>query len=57
MMRQGVLVAPAITATKLGDESVEFVHGVIHPPQVALVGFGKNQPAAAGAGGALKEQA
>jgi pyruvate dehydrogenase E2 component (dihydrolipoamide acetyltransferase) len=27
--------------TNLGDQGVESVFGVIHPPQVALVGFGK----------------
>jgi pyruvate dehydrogenase E2 component (dihydrolipoamide acetyltransferase) len=27
--------------TNLGDQGVESVHGVIHPPQVALVGFGR----------------
>lgn len=30
-----------ITVTNLGDQGVETVFGVIHPPQVALVGFGK----------------
>ena len=30
-----------ITVTNLGDQGVESVHGVIYPPQVALVGFGK----------------
>ncbi len=30
-----------ITVTNLGDRGVEIVHGVIYPPQVALVGFGK----------------
>jgi pyruvate dehydrogenase E2 component (dihydrolipoamide acetyltransferase) len=30
-----------ITVTNLGDQGVEVVHGVIYPPQVALVGFGK----------------
>jgi len=29
-----------ITVTNLGENSVEVVHGVIYPPQVALVGFG-----------------
>lgn len=29
-----------ITVTNLGDRGVEVVHGVIYPPQVALVGFG-----------------
>ncbi|MFF5313300.1 2-oxo acid dehydrogenase subunit E2 [Streptomyces massasporeus] len=30
-----------ITVTNLGDQGVEAVFGVIHPPQVALVGFGR----------------
>ena len=30
-----------ITVTSLGDEGVELVQGVIYPPQVALVGFGR----------------
>jgi len=30
-----------ITVTNLGDLGVETVYGVIYPPQVALVGFGK----------------
>lgn len=34
------LVPATITVTNLGDLGVELVHGVIHPPQVALVGFG-----------------
>jgi pyruvate dehydrogenase E2 component (dihydrolipoamide acetyltransferase) len=32
---------PTITVTNLGDRGVESVLGVIYPPQVALVGFGK----------------
>jgi pyruvate dehydrogenase E2 component (dihydrolipoamide acetyltransferase) len=32
---------PTITVTNLGDQGVEAVFGVIYPPQVALVGFGK----------------
>ncbi|KOT51370.1 MULTISPECIES: 2-oxo acid dehydrogenase subunit E2 [Streptomyces] len=32
---------PTITVTSLGDQGVEAVFGVIHPPQVALVGFGR----------------
>ncbi|MEX2557722.1 MAG: dihydrolipoamide acetyltransferase family protein [Actinomycetota bacterium] len=44
--RSGVLRAsemsePTITVTNLGDQGVETVFGVIYPPQVALVGFGK----------------
>jgi pyruvate dehydrogenase E2 component (dihydrolipoamide acetyltransferase) len=30
-----------ITVTNLGDQGVEEVFGVIYPPQVALVGFGR----------------
>lgn len=34
--------APAsITVTNLGDLGADVVHGVIHPPQVALVGIGR----------------
>ena len=32
---------PTITVTNLGDQGVEAVLGVIYPPQVALVGFGR----------------
>ncbi|QHC23017.1 2-oxo acid dehydrogenase subunit E2 [Streptomyces sp. GS7] len=32
---------PTITVTNLGDQGVEVVLGVIYPPQVALVGFGR----------------
>jgi len=30
-----------MTVTSLGDQGAEAVHGIIYPPQVALVGFGK----------------
>jgi pyruvate dehydrogenase E2 component (dihydrolipoamide acetyltransferase) len=33
--------------TNLGDQGVEAVHGVIYPPQVALVGFGRTTERAA----------
>ena len=33
--------AATITVTSLGEQGVETVFGVIYPPQVALVGFGK----------------
>ena len=32
---------PTLTVTNLGDQGVESVLGVIYPPQVALVGFGR----------------
>jgi pyruvate dehydrogenase E2 component (dihydrolipoamide acetyltransferase) len=36
----------AITITSLGDHGVDVVFGVIHPPQVAIVGFGTVAPRA-----------
>ena len=35
---------PTITVTNLGEQGVQLVHGVIFPPQVALVGFGAIRP-------------
>jgi pyruvate dehydrogenase E2 component (dihydrolipoamide acetyltransferase) len=32
---------PTITVTNLGDQGAEEVYGVIYPPQVAMVGFGR----------------
>ncbi|UZX19815.1 2-oxo acid dehydrogenase subunit E2 [Streptomyces tanashiensis] len=32
---------PLLTVTNLGDQDVEAVSGVVHPPQVALVGLGR----------------
>ena len=32
---------PTVTVTNLGDQGADLVHGVIYPPQVALVGFGR----------------
>ena len=42
-LRGSELSDPTITVTNLGEQGVESVHGVIHPPQVALVGFGQVQ--------------
>ena len=44
--RRGVLhgsdlAGATITVTSLGDHGADLVHGVIFPPQVALVGFGR----------------
>lgn len=39
--RSSELSDPTITVTNLGDRGVETVYGVIYPPQVAIVGFGK----------------
>lgn len=40
-LRGSELTDATITVTSLGDMGVEVVQGVIYPPQVALVGFGK----------------
>jgi pyruvate dehydrogenase E2 component (dihydrolipoamide acetyltransferase) len=40
-LRSSELSDPTITLTSLGEQGVESVLGVIYPPQVALVGFGK----------------
>jgi pyruvate dehydrogenase E2 component (dihydrolipoamide acetyltransferase) len=40
-LRSSELSDPTITVTSLGDQGVETVFGIIYPPQVALVGFGK----------------
>lgn len=40
-LRGSEMTDPTITVTNLGDRGVEAVFGVIYPPQVALVGFGK----------------
>lgn len=40
-LRSSELSAGTITVTNLGEQGVESVFGVIYPPQVALVGFGK----------------
>ena len=40
-LRSSDLAEASITVTNLGERGAELVHGVIHPPQVALVGFGR----------------
>jgi pyruvate dehydrogenase E2 component (dihydrolipoamide acetyltransferase) len=40
-LRSSEMSDPSITVTNLGDQGVDTVFGVIYPPQVALVGFGK----------------
>jgi pyruvate dehydrogenase E2 component (dihydrolipoamide acetyltransferase) len=49
-LRSSELTDATITVTNLGDQGVESVFGVIYPPQVALVGFGKitERPVAVG---------
>jgi pyruvate dehydrogenase E2 component (dihydrolipoamide acetyltransferase) len=43
-LRSSEMSDPTITVTNLGEQGVETVFGVIYPPQVALVGFGKVVP-------------
>jgi pyruvate dehydrogenase E2 component (dihydrolipoamide acetyltransferase) len=40
-LRSSEMSSPTITVTSLGDEGADEVFGVIYPPQVALVGFGR----------------
>jgi hypothetical protein len=40
-LRSSELSDPTITVTSLGEQGVETVFGIIYPPQVAIVGFGK----------------
>jgi pyruvate dehydrogenase E2 component (dihydrolipoamide acetyltransferase) len=40
-MKSSELADSTITVTSLGDRGVETVYGVIYPPQVAIVGFGR----------------
>lgn len=50
-LRGGDLTPASITVTNLGELGVDEVHGVIHPPQVALVGFGAIREEAWATGG------
>lgn len=40
-LRSSELSDPTITVTNLGEQGVQAAFGVIYPPQVAIVGFGK----------------
>ena len=40
-MRSSDISDPTITVTSLGERGVETLYGIIYPPQVAIVGFGK----------------
>jgi pyruvate dehydrogenase E2 component (dihydrolipoamide acetyltransferase) len=40
-LRSSEMSDPTITVTNLGERGVESVAGIIYPPQVALVGFGR----------------
>lgn len=49
VLRSSEIADATLTVTSLGEQGVETVFGIIYPPQVALVGFGKiiEQPWAA----------
>ena len=40
-IRSSEIADPTITVSSLGERGVETLYGVIYPPQVAIVGFGK----------------
>jgi pyruvate dehydrogenase E2 component (dihydrolipoamide acetyltransferase) len=40
-LRSSELSDPTITVTSLGEQGVEAVFGIVYPPQVAIVGFGR----------------
>jgi pyruvate dehydrogenase E2 component (dihydrolipoamide acetyltransferase) len=40
-IRSSEVSDPTITVSSLGERGVEALHGIIYPPQVAIVGFGK----------------
>ncbi len=41
VLRSSEIADATVTVTSLGEQGVETVFGIIYPPQVALVGFGK----------------
>ncbi len=40
-LRSSELTSPTVTVTSMGERGAETVTGVIYPPQVAIVGFGR----------------
>jgi pyruvate dehydrogenase E2 component (dihydrolipoamide acetyltransferase) len=52
-LRSSEMSDATLTVTNLGDQGVDSVFGVIYPPQVALVGFGKLTERAWASGGML----
>lgn len=53
-LRSSEMSDPTITVTNLGDQGVETVYGVIYPPQLALLGFGRVHERAWASDGALR---
>jgi pyruvate dehydrogenase E2 component (dihydrolipoamide acetyltransferase) len=52
-LRSSELTDPTITISSLGEGGVDTLYGVIHPPQVAIVGFGAPAVRAWAADGAV----
>jgi len=40
-LRSSELTSPTVTITSVGDRGAESVTGIIYPPQVAIIGFGR----------------
>jgi pyruvate dehydrogenase E2 component (dihydrolipoamide acetyltransferase) len=40
-IRSSEISDPTITVSSLGDRGVEALYGIIYPPQVAIIGFGR----------------
>ena len=40
-LRSSELTSPTVTVTSVGDRGAESVTGIIYPPQVAIIGFGR----------------
>lgn len=55
-LRASEMSSPTLTVTNLGDQGVTTVFGVIYPPQVAIVGFGKVFSRAAVEDGGLRSR-
>jgi pyruvate dehydrogenase E2 component (dihydrolipoamide acetyltransferase) len=53
-LRSSELADATLTVTSLGDLGVRAVYGVIYPPQVALVGFGRVEERAWAVGGRVE---
>jgi pyruvate dehydrogenase E2 component (dihydrolipoamide acetyltransferase) len=52
-LRSSEMTSGTITITALGERGVDSVYGVIYPPQVAILGFGKVSPRPWAVGDAL----
>jgi pyruvate dehydrogenase E2 component (dihydrolipoamide acetyltransferase) len=52
-LRSSEISDPTVTITSLGEEGAEAVFGLIYPPQVALVGFGRVLEAAVSLNGGI----